>query len=106
MAIIAGSRGAAGSFFGLQQGHEEAAKEAVLGRKQVSSGDKGQVSSVGIQSWSTLLVHQWDILQRRGAERLAQEDEALPRLQDASAIVESLRKMPTSEDRLSRCGHV
>jgi hypothetical protein len=91
MAIIAGSRRAAGSFLGVQQGHQEIAKEAVLGGEQVSSGDQGQVSSVGIQSWSTLLVHQRDLLQRRGAKRLAQEDEALSRLQDASAIVESLR---------------
>jgi hypothetical protein len=101
MAIIARSRGAAGPFLGFQQGHQEVAEEAVLGGEQVPSSGQRQLSSVGIQSGSTLLVHQWDLLQGRGTERLAQKDEALPRLQDASAIVESLSQ-GTRSGRMTR----
>jgi len=50
----------------------------LLGDTKVSHGDKAKLPSLGISSWTSLLVYQWDNLLWRDAGKLAEQDEDLP----------------------------
>jgi hypothetical protein len=53
----------------------------LLGDTKVSHGNKAELPSLGISSWTSLLVYQWDNLLWRGAGKLAEEDENMPAMQ-------------------------